>query len=131
MFYQKIINLLKGGKTDNCPAEQKGVGFYNDKIYYGYKELYAFVVSEKRSDILKELTYSRTTTNACSLIKNANGDQAKLLSCLRAEDEIIPPIGRGETIVNEQIIKAHCYGQNLWKEGVEGLTDNWFCCEKR
>ena len=128
---QKIINLLKGGKTDNCPAEQKGVGFYNDKIYYGYKELYAFVVSEKRSDILKELTYSRTTTNACSLIKNANGDQAKLLSCLRAEDGIIPPIGRGETIVNEQIIKAHCYGQNLWKEGVEGLTDNWFCCEKR
>ncbi len=128
---QKMINLLKGGKTKNCPVEKKGVGFYYNKIYDGYKSLYAFIVSEKRSDILKELTYSRTTTSQCSLIKNAEGDQAKLLSCIRAEDEIIPPIGTGETIVNGQIIKAHCYGQNLWKEGVEGLTDNWFCCEKR
>ena len=128
---QKMINLLKGGKTENCPVEKKGVGYYYNKIYDGYKSFYAFIVSEKRSDILKELTYSRTTTSQCSLIKNADGDQAKLLSCKRAEDEIIPPIGRGETIINGKVIKAHCYGQNLKDYGAPNLSDNWFCCEKR
>ena len=128
---QKMINLLKGGKTDSCPVEKDGIGKYYDKIKKGTKDFNDFIVLQSRSDILKEVTYSRTKTNECSLVKNANNEQAKLLSCKRAEDEIIPPIGRAETIINGKIIKAHCYGQNLKNLGVPNLSDNWFCCEKR
>jgi len=128
---QKMINYLDGGKTDNCPAEQDGVSPYYDKINKASKSLYAFLIAEDRSDILKELTYSRTKTSKCSLIKNANGEEAKLLNCKRAEDEIIPPIGTGEVIVDGKVIKAHCYGQNLESLGIKDKTDNWFCCEKR
>lgn len=128
---QKMINLLKGGKTDNCPVEKDGIGKYYDKIKKGVKDFNDFVILQSRSDILKELTYSRTKTNECSLIKNANNEEAKILSCKRAEDEIIPPIGTSQTIINEKIIKAHCYGQNLKNLGVPNLSDNWYCCEKR
>ena len=128
---QKMINLLKGGKTDNCPVEKDGIGKYYDKIKKGVKDFNDFIILQNRSDILKELTYSRTKTNECSLVKNANSEQAKILSCKRAEDEIIPPIGRAKTIINGKVIKAHCYGQNLENYGAPNLADNWFCCEKR
>jgi hypothetical protein len=94
--------------------------------------LYTNGLKETRSDILKELEYSRKETNSCSLTGNAYGLQkTRLLDCTRVEDEIIPPERPGNgTIINDQTYKNDCYGTQLGKLLDMSMTDNWFCCDE-
>lgn len=133
---QKIINMLKGKKaSEGCPqgVEYKGIKYYHTEIKNILKNLLDFISS--RSDILKKLEYSRSMTDACSTTQNNYGDYVQLLSCTRAEDEIIYPIvdkNANGTILNGSVTPAYCYGKELGKiSGKSVLMDNWFCCEIR
>ena len=85
---------------------------------------------EGRTDVLKQLTYSRQKTDECSVSKSAYGNETRLLSCTRVEDEIIAPINTGRIIMGDETIEAYCYGKDLGKIFNTSLTDNWFCCEE-
>ena len=75
--------------------------------------------SDSRSSIIKELIYSRKTMNDCSLTGNNYGLlQARVLSCTRVEDEIIPPID------------TYCYGTRLGNLYNKSLTDDWYCTKQ-
>jgi len=144
---QKMINLLLGKEagnefTDNdpdaCPAGQnsgfEGVNWYLEQVKDGLKEVEDFVLKDKRSDILKELEYSRQGINTCS----TNYDkETSILSCTRVEDEIMPPLiatsNPAKTIVGtNKPVASYCYGQELGKIlGTEPLADNWFCCQTK
>jgi hypothetical protein len=130
---QKVINMLKGGKTQNCPAQQDGVSYYYNKIKGAYQIFYSFVIIEGRSDLVKKLSYSREKMNEASTAQSAFGGEAKILSCERAQDEIISPIKGGNVVVNGRTIKDYCYGKNLGKilNIPEPMADNWFYCEER
>jgi hypothetical protein len=133
---QKILNMLKGKKaSDGCPkgVEYKGIKYYHDQIKNTLANLLTLVSS--RSDILKRLEYSRNMTDSCSTTQNNYGDYVQLLSCTRAEDEIVYPIvdkNANKTILNGKATPAYCYGKELGKiSGGATLMDNWFCCELR
>lgn len=120
--------------------------------YYGeLKDQYIdffnmYVVSEQRSDIFKQLTYSRQTMDKCSTIGSSFGKSTRVLSCTRAEDELVSPINESKltrndlrTLVHnnnvEVSVNGYCYGKELGKSLISSeyldLTDNWFCCEQR
>jgi len=136
---QKIINMLQGKTSDmNCPkgTEYKGIGYYYAQIASSVKNFNNFIIQEGRSDILKKLNYSRKTTDDCSTTQNNYGETyVQMLSCTRAEDEIISPIidKSGKVILDGKIIQSYCYGKELGKvSGASSpLMDNWFCCETR
>lgn len=130
---QKIINMLRGGKTKNCPAEKKGVSYYYDKISEAYKTFYSFIILEGRSDLVKKLSYSREKMNEASTAQSSFDKEVKILSCERAQDEIISPIKGGNVIIDNKTIKDYCYGKNLGKilNTPEPMADNWFYCEER
>ncbi len=130
--------------TDACSKNccQQMIDYLNNvsKIYQKLRvdefNFFNFVTIDQRTDVLKELTYSRTKTSDCSRTENNYGDTALLLSCTRVEHELIPPvIPKGETLIGDKIFKRYCYGKELFKENVtlkedsQPLTDNWFCCE--
>jgi len=102
---------------------------YEQLISYSTK-FYTYMLKEPRSDIMKELTYSRKTTNECSLTSSAYGIDTRLLSCTRVEDELIAPINTGQIEFNNQTIDAYCYGKELGKLSGASLADDWFCCEE-
>ncbi len=115
---QQMIDLLT--KISNA---------YN-KLLEPYGKLFVFYIDDQRSEVLKELTYSREKTNNCSVTRNTYGTQAKLMSCGRIEDELIPPINTDmATIINGKAIQNYCYGNKLGKLFNTNLNDNWFCCE--
>lgn len=87
------------------------------------------MLQEPRSDIIKELTYSRQKTDNCSLINSAYGAQARLLSCTRVKHEEIPPINTGQLEFDDRVLPGYCYGKDLGALFDKPLTDNWFCCE--
>jgi len=107
------------------------------------------IITEPRSDILKELTYSRQSVNSCSVISNTTGDETKLFNCTRAEDELVPPINSNKMTKDELVailkpeqsdqidlgdkktVDGYCYGTNLGKLFKKTLTDNWFCCQSQ
>jgi len=129
-----MINLLLGKQTyDDCPEGVAMIGVRG--IYYEIsdvaKNLKIFVIQEKRSDIFKELTYSRKKVDQCSTIQTAYGAESKMLSCERAEDEIISPIKDGKTMLETRAIKSHCYGKTLGEilKTPDPVANNWFCCE--
>lgn len=130
---QKMINLLKGGSTKSCPVKKDGIFYYYDKIYKESKTFYKFAIVDGRSEILKELSYSRKKMNAGSTVQSSFGKEAKILSCERVQDEIISPIKEGKTIINDKTTKSYCYGKILGKvlQTPEPLADNWFYCEER
>ena len=130
---QKMINLLRGGATANCPVNKDGIFYYYDKIYKESKTFYEFVIADGRTDILKELSYSRKKINEGSTVQSAFGNEAKVLSCERVQDEIISPIKEGQTKINGKTIKSYCYGKNLGQilKTPEPMADNWFYCEER
>jgi len=102
---------------------------YN-KLTEPYGELWDFYINDQRSDVLKELTYSREKTNNCSVQKNSYGEQVKLMDCGRIEDELIPPMNNAtSTIINGKEIKNYCYGKKLGELFNTNLNDNWFCCQ--
>lgn len=110
---QQVIDYLSQIWNDYRQFKQSYIAFY------------MVMATEPRSDIIKELTYSRSQTNKCSLVRNNYGTNSRLLSCTRAEDEVMPPIIGGDIIYNSEKVKSYCYGKNL----DASLTDNWFCCE--
>jgi len=136
---QKIINLLEGKKSNtDCPKgiEYKGIEYYQTEITSAIKTFYDFTVLQSRSDIVKELNYSRNKTNECSTTQNNyNTKEVNLLSCTRTEDEIISPIvdSNNKAIVASGAVSSYCYGKELGKVSgnSEALMDNWFCCELR
>lgn len=105
---------------------------WNDyrKFKLDFIDLYTDMLKEPRSDIMKELTYSRQMTDSCSLINSAYGAEARLLSCTRARDELIPPINDGQIILDNETFENYCYGQDLGKLLDRPLMDNWFCCQE-
>jgi len=131
---QKMINLLKGGSTENCPKEEKGIFYYYDKIYKESKDFYKFILTGDRSDILKSLSYSRKKMDEASTVQTAYNKEVKILSCERVQDEIISPIKEGEIRINgSKVIESYCYGKNLGEilKTSKPLADNWFYCEER
>ncbi len=93
-------------------------------------DFYTNMIKEPRSDIIKELTYSRQSTNNCSLINTSYSANARLLSCTRVEDEIIAPVNTSKINFDGQTIDAYCYGKNLGDIVGQSLTDNWFCSQE-
>ena len=84
------------------------------------------IITEPRSDIMKELTYSRQSASNCSLLSN-QGVNERMLSCTRVEDEIMAPINNGNH--NSQNVDSYCYGIGLGKLSDKSLMDNWLCCQ--
>jgi len=114
---QKVINLLKGGSTKNCPVEKNGIFYYYDKIYKASKTFYKFVIIDGRTDILKELSYSRKQMDSCSQQAVKLGkDAVQAFSCTKAY--------RGTSTLQKR-----CYGiyDGQLKTPSESRTDNWFC----
>jgi hypothetical protein len=95
-------------------------------------DFYTYMIKEPRSDIMKELTYSRQTTDNCSSVNKSSEAGGKLLDCTRAEQEITSPVRTSSIKINNQSIYGYCYGTELGKilTPAADLTDNWFCCEK-
>jgi len=144
---QKMINLIKG-KTmaEGCPEgfgmdgatastlDFQGIGWFSFRIGEAINDYILFVNASKRSDILKELDYSRNKMDQCSVTSLTYGTDTKTLNCQRTEHEIIPPIKPTEgtqTIIKGEYIKNHCYGATAGKiSGNSSLMDNWFCCQE-
>lgn len=137
------IPEVPGYKECNCtfkpcsgnPCEQ--VTDYLTTLWNDYRQLkldfidiYTAMIEESRSDIMKELSYSRKTTNDCSLISSAYDVQSRLLSCTRIEDELISPIVSNQIKFNGQTLNGYCYGKYLGNLFNESLTDNWYCCQQ-
>ncbi|MFH1968344.1 MAG: pilin [bacterium] len=131
---QQMIHLLLGGSTGACQGE--GVKKYSDQIKQELVEIKKLMAmpENSRSDILKELEYSRKMVNTCS---QNYSKETKILSCTRVEDEIIPPIiGSTESsraIINNKIATpSYCYGQAAGEVlGTGSKADNWFCCQSK
>ena len=86
-----------------------------------------------RTDVLKELSYSRKKMSEVSTAQTSFGDEVKVLNCERAKDHIISPIIDGKTKLDSRDIKDYCYGKVLGKVlgTPEPMADNWFYCENR
>jgi hypothetical protein len=143
---QYIINLLMGSTGASCPKGEiiKGpLQFYNE-LKSKLKTIYDFM-QISRTDIIKELIYSRKTMNTCSVESKANtvAEQTRLESCRRVRNNFVSPIADDKTTINNQEIKYPCYGVDLGeiygdtfsssttKEPIIPETDNWFCCVPR
>ena len=103
----------------------------------GVNDFEIFTIQQNRSDIVKELSYSRKQTNACSVAQNNYGIDKRILSCTRAEDEVIYPVtgpsATMKTIINGVSTSSYCYGKALGEilKTPDPLADNWFCCSQR
>jgi hypothetical protein len=107
-----------------------------------------WIISEPRSDILKELTYSRQQIDSCNVKSTDYGlSKARLLSCSKAERELVPPINTTEYLKKQELsnilhipleterleklidekIEGVCYGQKLGLITGVDIMDNWFC----
>lgn len=120
---QKMINLLSA------------VSGYYDKIKEGLASLNLFILIGKRTDIVKELIYSRNTMNDCSVYAKQQNPvyiYSSVVTEFRSFVEgPIKTISCYRAYMNG-FVQERCYG---WFEGFvstppEDLTDNWFCCEK-
>lgn len=96
-----------------------------------FDNLYTYILSDPRSDVMKELTYSRTTMNNCSQKVIGSETKYMLLGCTRVKNEIISPSNSGEVIFNDQAVNIGCYGQDLGMLFSQPLMDDWFCCEQK
>lgn len=94
--------------------------------------LVSSLLGDPRSDVLKELTYSRKQVNSCSGQQNIIGAaKARMLSCQRAYDDIIPDIVKVDEkiIIDKQEIYHSCYGTMVGEVFSKPIImDNWFCC---
>jgi len=142
---------------NGSPCQQ--IIYYLSELWNDYRQFkldfinfYTTMLKEPRSDIMKELTYSRKTTNDCSLVGSTYGlSNERLLNCTRAEDEIISPINTNKMtkeelaalvhvdasqidIPDNSTLNGYCYGKKLGEVLIPSvdldLTDNWFCCQK-
>jgi len=120
---QKMIDLLS-----------QVSGYYN-QIKDGLSSLNLFILIDKRTDIVKELIYSRNTMNDCSVYAKQQNPvyiYSSVVTEFRSFVEgPIKTISCYRAYMNG-FVQERCYG---WFEGFvstppEDLTDNWFCCEK-
>lgn len=147
----KMINLLLGkSSTASCPkgVEIKGLEWYQKQLLFFYNKISDFVI-KSRTDIVKQLTFSREKTNQCSVVSKAYDatKETKMINCTRVIDEIISPISEGKIIINSKEINYPCYGKTLGdiitemgistnynntvaQDQIVPKTDNWFCCEQ-
>jgi len=104
------------------------VAFYLAQVASARSDFIQSVIAEGRSDIVKELEYSRQKVNECSTKRTSYGDEAKFLNCERAENNIDPLVRNFDqkTIINGTATPYYCYGKKL----NPSFMDNWFCCEK-
>ena len=106
---------------------------YRD-LKISYMDFYTIMVAEPRSDIMKELSYSRQTTNDCSVKSSAYGEETRMINCSRAKDEIIIPITTNQMKFKDKDtlknMEGYCYGKELGSILTTplNLTDNWYCC---
>jgi hypothetical protein len=80
---------------------------------------------------MKELAFSRTQTNSCSLVNDNYGVQAqRLFDCTRVMGNSVP-VTVENTTLNGQTLSSYCYGIELGlrSKSEKPLTDNWFCCQ--
>jgi len=133
---QKMIELLLGTK---CEPESCGNGLgierYRYNIDAALTDFIIFTIQQNRSDVVKELEYSRQQTNNCSTVQNNYGEETRILSCTRVQDEIISPTvdKYSKTIIKDKSFTSYCYGKSLGEilKTQDPLADNWFCCEDR
>lgn len=87
---------------------------------------------DPRSDVLKELTYSRKQINLCSGTQNIIGPaKARLFSCQRVYDDLLPSIIKSDQsiVIDKKEIFHSCYGDMTGKVFSKPIiTNNWFCC---
>jgi hypothetical protein len=107
---------------------------YLSEIWNNYRQFkldfidfYTYMLAEPRSDILKELTYSRNMANTCSALTNTY--DSRLLSCTRVQEELIDPVNNNSIKFDNKNFLGYCYGRELGKILNTSLTDNWFCAE--
>jgi hypothetical protein len=130
----RMIALLLGAAGPKTCALGEGIAYFHNQIDSAVKDFQIFVIQQIRSDIVKELNYSRQKTNSCSV---NYPKETRLLSCTRVQDEIIPPvIGSSnpiKTIVGSKTTNSYCYGKALGEilKTSEPMLDNWFCCQKK
>jgi len=115
---------------------QQMINYLNSVINY-YKQLKMSYVNffisnvfEPRTDVLKELTYSRGKIGECSLVNNNFDRDGSLFSCQRVENEIMPAINNSKFKIGDKTFNSYCYGKEVGKLLGADMTDNWFCCEK-
>jgi hypothetical protein len=120
---QKMINLLSA------------VSGYYDKIKEGVASLNLFILIDKRTDIVKELIYSRNTMNDCSVYAKQE-NPVYIYSSVLAEfrsfvEGPIKTLNCTRAYLNG-FVQERCYGviDGSVATPPEDLTDNWFCCEK-
>ena len=114
---------------NGSPCQQEAD--YLSEIWNSFRDLrlffidfYTAMLQEPRSDIMKELEYSRQKINTCSVTSNTQGTEAILLNCTRAENEATSLYNAKWFSYNGQ--PGACYGGSVGKNF--DLTDNWFCC---
>lgn len=120
---QKMINLLSA------------VSGYYDKIKEGLASLNLFILIDKRTDIVKELIYSRNTMDDCSVYakqQNSVYIYSSVVTEFRSFVEgPIKTLNCTRAYLNG-FVQERCYGviDGSVATPPEDLTDNWFCCEK-
>ncbi len=96
-------------------------------------DVQALAAKDGRSDILKELDYSRTKMDNASSQRQVLGiTNIQILSCQQALDDIVSPITDAQhgVIIDGKRIAHSCYGTTVGKiYGNSAKTDNWFLCQ--
>lgn len=99
------------------------------KLKTDYIGFYTLMLQEQgRSDVMKQLTYSRKQVDACGVLQTNYGPTAKLFDCSWVTDQQIPPIWGGQITVGDETYNNSCYGKKVGDLSKKSLTDNWFCC---
>ncbi|MCX6720861.1 MAG: hypothetical protein NTW11_03585 [Candidatus Staskawiczbacteria bacterium] len=124
-----LVAPCKGSPCDQMKSYMSQIWNYNRQLKLKFIDFYMYMLAEPRSDIIKELAYSRQTTNNCSS-KSEGGTDLKLLSCTRTKHELISPIIDGQINFNGKLIEGYCYGKDLGNLFDKSLLDNWFCLQK-
>lgn len=155
---QFMLNNLLGKLVEgaSCPQGSKING--PAQLYAQIKaklDIISDFTLKGRTEVVKELTYSRKTMNDCSSESKANtvAQQTKLVSCTRVDSNFISPIAGNKTIINGKELDFSCYGKvlgDIYGSYLESSgatnydtsnptpslptppsTDNWFCCSPR
>ncbi|MDP3882976.1 MAG: hypothetical protein Q8Q48_02885 [Candidatus Staskawiczbacteria bacterium] len=126
----EITQACTGNSCQQMIDWLKNVSSYYQTAEINFLTLYGDVLLEKgRTDVMKQLTYSREEINDCSVSGSNYGTETRLLNCQRVQHEIIPPVTKDYVMVDNEAINGYCYGQELNKatDGKDLFMDNWFC----
>ncbi len=102
----------------------------------GLIDFMAYAMEEHRSDVLKELTYSRNKMADFSAVQNeTTKEKGRLLNCQQILDDVIYPITdpSNTTIIEQNPVYHYCYGLMASKVSDKApeapvQADNWFYC---